>query len=93
MKQSRAYERLVRKLTTEVLWIYVARVLLESHPLKAYEIKKRITEKFGMRPRTMTTYTVIYRMSREGLLKPVKVDGDVVYELTEAGRRALDDAI
>ncbi|MCX8184681.1 MAG: helix-turn-helix transcriptional regulator [Sulfolobales archaeon] len=93
MGESRAYERLIRKLTTEVLWIYVARILLESQSLKAYEIKKKITEKFGIKPRTMTTYTVIYRMSREGLIKPVKVNGDTVYELTEAGKREFNEAV
>lgn len=91
--KSRAYERLVRKMTIDVLWLYVAKVLLMSEPLKAYDIKKRITEIFGIKPRTMTAYTVIYRMSREGLLKPVKLDGDVVYELTETGKREFEEAL
>ncbi len=91
--KSRAYERLVRKLTVEVLWLYVAKVLLVSKPLKAYEIKKKIVEIFGIKPQTMTTYTVIYRMSREGLVRPLKLNGDVVYELTEAGRREFEEAV
>lgn len=89
----KAYERLVRKLTTEVLWLYIAKVLLTSKPLKAYEIKKKITETFGIRPRTITTYTVIYRMYRDGLLRQIKLDGDVVYELTEAGREEFEEGL
>ncbi|MEM0284762.1 MAG: PadR family transcriptional regulator [Sulfolobales archaeon] len=91
--RGRAYERLVRKLTVEVLWLYVAKVLLTSKPLKAYEVKKKITETFGIKPHTMTTYTVIYRMSKEGLIRPLKLDGDVVYELTEAGKREFEEAL
>lgn len=93
MGESRAFERLVRKLTVEVLWLYVARVILSSGPLRAYDVKKRISESFGIEPRTMTTYTVVYRMVREGLLRPVRVDGDVLYELTERGRAEFERAL
>lgn len=93
MTESRAFERLVRKLTVEVLWLYVVRVILSSGPLKAYDIKKKISENFGFKPQTMTTYTVIYRMAREGLLRPVRIDGDVVYELTERGRVEFNRAL
>ncbi|MEM4831433.1 MAG: helix-turn-helix transcriptional regulator [Sulfolobales archaeon] len=91
--RSKAYKRLVRKLTVEVLWLYVAKVLLTSKPLKAYEVKKKIAETFGIKPHTMTTYTVIYRMSKEGLIRPLKLDGDVVYEITETGKREFEEAL
>ncbi len=93
MARGKAYERLVRKLTVEVLWLYVARVLMGSEPLKAYEIRKRIAETFGIKPRTITTYSVVYRMSREGLLKPLRLDGDVVYALTEEGAKEFGEAV
>lgn len=93
MASGRAYERLVRKLTVEVLWLYVAKVLMGSGPLRAYEIKKRITETFGIKPRAITTYSVVYRMSREGLLEPRRLDGDVVYALTEKGAREFEEAV
>lgn len=93
MVESGAYERLVRKLTIEVLWLYVAKVLLGSKPLKAYEIKKKITETFGIRPRTITTYAVIYRMSRAGLLRQTKLNGDIVYEITDEGKREFEEAV
>lgn len=91
--RSRAYERLVKKLTIEILWIYVAKVLMSSGSLKAYEIKKKIMERFNIKPQTMTTYTVIYRMVREGLLAPTRIDGDTVYILTDKGKEEFAKAI
>jgi DNA-binding PadR family transcriptional regulator len=90
---SRAYRRLVRKLTVEVLWLYVARVLADSGPLRAYDIRKAIESRFGFRPRAMTVYTVVYRMAAEGLLQPVKVGDTTLYSLTEFGRREFEAAL
>jgi len=90
---SRAYRRLVRKLTVEVLWLYVAKVIADSGPMRAYDIRKAIEARFGFRPRAMTVYTVVYRMVREGLLQPVRVGDSTVYSLTELGRRELEAAL
>ncbi len=91
--RSRAYERLVKKLTVEILWIYIAKVLMSSGPLRAYEVKKKIVERFNMKPQTMTTYTVIYRMVREGLLAPTNIGGDTVYTLTDKGKEEFTEAV
>ena len=90
---SKAYRRLVRKLTVEVLWLYVAKVLADSGPLRAYDIRKAIEERFGFRPKTMTVYTVVYRMVGEGLLQPVKVGDSTTYKLTELGLREFKTAL
>jgi DNA-binding PadR family transcriptional regulator len=90
---SRAYRRLVRKLTVEVLWLYVARVLADSGPMRAYDIRKAIESRFGFKPRAMTVYTVVYRMAAEGLLQPVKVGDSTLYSLTEFGRREFEAAL
>ena len=90
---SRAYRRLVRKLTVEVLWLYVARVLADSGPMRAYDVRKAVEARFGFRPRAMTVYTVVYRMVAEGLLQPVRVGDSTVYSLTELGRRELEAAL
>lgn len=93
VERSKAYERLVKKLTIEILWIYVAKVIMSSGPLKAYEVKKKIAEKFNMKPQTMTTYTVIYRMTKEGLLTPTRINGDTVYSLTDKGKEEFIEAV
>jgi hypothetical protein len=38
--ESRALRRLKRKLTVEVLWLYVIKALMGSEPMKAYDIVK-----------------------------------------------------
>lgn len=63
-----AYERLVRKLTLEVLWLYIVRMLMER-PMYGYEVAKALKERFGFSPARITVYTVLYRMEREGLLE------------------------
>lgn len=100
-----AYERLVKKLTVEVLWLYIVRLLLEK-PMYGYEIAKELRSRFGFSPARITVYTVLYRMEREGLLRseyrgalssPL---GRRYYRLTEKGletfkkaRRFLEEAI
>jgi len=90
---SKAYRRLVRKLTVEVLWLYVAKVLADSGPMRAYDIRKAIEERFSFRPKAMTVYTVVYRMVGEGLLQPVRVGDSTVYRLTELGLREFETAL
>lgn len=87
--QARALERLRRKLTVENLWLYIVNVLLEG-PTYPYDVRRRIRDKFGFTPSTITVYTVIYRMEREGLLEKGK-DGS--YRVTGAGLEAYREAL
>jgi len=94
MSMPRAYNRLVRKLTVENLWLYIVKVLLdEKKPLKAYDVKVRLRERFDMDPPAVTVYTVIYRMSRDGLLSRREEGGEAVYVVTERGVDAFRKAI
>ncbi len=90
---TRALERLWRKLTTENLWLYVTRVLLDHGPMRAYDVRKHIIRRFGFKPTTITVYTVVYRMAREGLLEKIVVDGDTLYRVSEKGARAFNEAL
>jgi len=85
----RALERLVRKLTVENLWLYIINILLEK-PTYAYDVRRRIVEKFGFKPATITVYTVIYRMEREGLLEKAE-NGS--YKVTSLGRQAYEEGL
>ena len=82
-------ERLKRKTTIETLWIYVLAVLARNGPTYAYRVRKLIHETFGFKPSTVTLYTVIYRMEREGLLERRNNE----YIPTEEGLEALRTAI
>jgi len=92
-----AYRRLVRKLTTENLWIYVLR-LLKDGPLYGYEVRKKIMETFGFKPGMVTCYIVLHKLEGEGLIEAKEVKGTSLgpprkyYVLTDKGREALEKA-
>jgi len=65
-----AYERLVRKLTHENLWLYIL-TLLSRKPLYGYEVRKMIEQEFGFKPGRVTSYAVLYRLEKDGLIKVV----------------------
>ena len=89
MSEPRALARLRKKLTVENLWLYVISILKsEGRPLKAYDIKVRLREKYGINPPAVTVYTVLYRMVRDGLLERTREGGDIVYSVTERGLSA-----
>ena len=83
--------RLRRKTTIENLWLYIIATLLSEGETYAYRVKKLIEEKFGFKPSTVTLYTVIYRLEREGLLER---NPEGVYRVTGKGvevfREGLD---
>ncbi|MCF8885458.1 MAG: PadR family transcriptional regulator [Nitrososphaerota archaeon] len=64
---SSAYNRLVRKLTVENLWIYILTLLKES-PLYGYELRSKIFERFGFKPGMITCYVVLYKLEKEKLI-------------------------
>lgn len=90
----RALLRLQRKLTIENLWLYVVKVLLdEKRPMRAYDIKVKIRERFGIDPPAVTVYTVIYRMGLDGLLTRERGEDGSKYKPTERGIEAFHTAI
>jgi len=62
-----AYERLVRKITKENLWVYILTLLARS-PLYGYEIRDKIEKEFGFRPGKVSCYVVLYRLEKSGLI-------------------------
>ncbi|MCD6084233.1 MAG: PadR family transcriptional regulator [Desulfurococcales archaeon] len=91
MSSLKALVRLNRKLTVENLWLYVLACLVNG-PTYAYDIRRRIRRVFGFNPSTITLYTVIYKLSREGLVRVAK-EQPKTYEITEEGRRTLEEAV
>lgn len=90
----RAMLRLQRKLTVENLWIYVIKVLIdEKKPLRAYDVKIKLRERFGIDPPAVTVYTVIYRMGLDGLLSRVREGDETRYQPTEIGIETFRKAI
>ncbi len=82
-------ERLKRKTTTETLWLYVLAAIASEGPTYAYNVRKIIASRFGFKPSTVTLYTVIYRLEREGYLSK----RDNIYYLSSEGERILREGL
>jgi DNA-binding PadR family transcriptional regulator len=90
----RALQRLQKKLTVENLWLYIVKILTEENtPLRAYDIKVKLRDKFGINPPAVTVYTVIYRMALDGLLVRVKEGGETRYKVSNLGVEAFRKAL
>jgi PadR family transcriptional regulator PadR len=92
--QFKALRRFVDKLTRENLWIYVLRLLQEG-PKQDSEIRDMMNRRFGFEPTGVTSYTILYKMIRDGLVKVEKGKGRSVerrYEITSDGERAMQSA-
>jgi PadR family transcriptional regulator PadR len=86
----KAMNRLVNKLTKEMLWIYILR-LLQERPHYGYEIKELVTKRFGFSPATVSGYAIIYRLMKDGLIEEiVKEDSPrKYYSITQKGKDAM----
>ncbi|QOJ79129.1 PadR family transcriptional regulator [Infirmifilum lucidum] len=90
--ETRALERLKKKIQVEVLWLYIASILSEGDAY-AYDISKKIEAKHGFNPGKVLPYVVLGKMESEGLVKSYYVERRKYYTLTEKGRQAYCHAI
>ena len=92
-QQPKAMTRLVNKLTKEMLWMYILR-LLQERPHYGYEIKELITKRFGFSPATVSGYAIIYRLTKDGLIEEQRKDDSPrkYYAITEKGSKAMIEA-
>ncbi|WP_456368959.1 PadR family transcriptional regulator [Thermococcus sp.] len=91
-------ERLRNKVTKEVLWLYILR-LLRERPMYAYELKEKIKEAFNFEPATVSSYVVLYKLEKDGYVsaewqettsgKPARK----YYKLTPKGEELLNNGI
>ncbi|MHA1216924.1 MAG: PadR family transcriptional regulator [Candidatus Thorarchaeota archaeon] len=89
----KAIGRLVDKLTKEMLWIYILR-LLQERPHYGYELKELVSKRFGFSPATVSGYAIIYRLVKDGLIEEQR-KGDSprkYYGITERGSQAMREA-
>ncbi|MHA1866915.1 MAG: PadR family transcriptional regulator [Candidatus Heimdallarchaeaceae archaeon] len=93
---TKAFKRLEKKLTIEILFLWVIR-LLKDGPKYAYELKQEFQDRFGFSPATVTNYTVLYLLEKEGIVKrtEVVVDDERIdrkyYALTELGEKLFEE--
>ncbi len=91
-------ERLKTKVTKEVLWLYILR-LLKERPMYAYELKEKIREAFNFEPATVSSYVVLYKLEKEGYVTAEWQESQTgkpsrkYYKLTPEGKKLLDEGI
>lgn len=90
----KALKRLKKKITIENLWIFILKAMLEyKKPIKAYEARKALRDKFNIKVPAITVYTVIYRMTKEGLIEKVQIGGETLYQATSLGEKAFNEGV
>ena len=94
---SKAFKRLKRKTSIDNLWIYILRLLLEKE-MYGYELRDSIKSRFGFEPATVTSYTILYKLEKDGLVTSHMKDNPEgrpdrkYYTITEEGKEAMRDA-
>lgn len=89
-------ERLKTKMTKEVMWLYVLRLLMER-PMYAYEIKRQIRNRFEWEAATVTSYVVFYNLKKEGYVTTEWVESKEgrpnrkYYAITDMGRELFNE--
>ncbi len=78
-----AYSKFKRKIEIESLWLYISRILSEG-PRSVSEIRRSLKNDYGIPVSTITLYTVLYRMEKEGLIKRTD-DFPIRFQLTPYG--------
>ena len=89
--EKKPMKRLISLNTFDCLWIYVLRILLDK-PMHAYAIRKKVEERFGFKPGTVTAYKVLYLLKKEGYVKSRKEERITNYEITAQGKKILQEA-
>lgn len=89
-------ERLKKKLTTQVLWIYILSLLSEK-PMYAYELKEEIEKNFSFAPARITSYIVLYNLEMGGYVTSEWMDTEngrpsrKYYKITDSGKDLLKE--
>jgi DNA-binding PadR family transcriptional regulator len=85
-------DRLKKKTSKEILWIYILRLLTERE-MYAYELKQTLQDRFNIDPARITSYVVLYRLENEGYVSSRWQKNKKYYKITEKGTKLLDEGI
>jgi len=83
-------ERLKDKVQKENLWFFLL-LLLSTESRYGYELRGLVKERFGFWSGTVTAYRVLYSLEAAGMVKIRAVERRKYYEITEKGRRELEE--
>lgn len=91
LKNSQEIKRFERKLTKELLWLYILS-LLKKESLHAYALRKKISEKFSFLPGNVSAYVVLYKLKSRGFVSKKREKNRIVYSITPRGKNLLKEA-
>lgn len=98
VNETAAIKRLQKKLTKEILFMYILR-LLQDKEHYGYELREEIKNRFGFTMATVTSYVILYQMEREKLVvskkkkkSPQGRPSRKYYEITDKGSRVMAEA-
>jgi PadR family transcriptional regulator PadR len=96
MTLERPVQRLVTNTTTNCLWPYILS-LMRNEPVYAYQIQDMIKASFGFEVGQVTSYMVLYKLETDGYVQTewrnVENRQRKYYKITDAGSKALDEAV
>ena len=84
-------ERLKEKVLKENLWLFLFKVL-ENKDEYAYNLRKKIKERFGFLAGKVTSYKVLYLLERDGYVESYVKEHRKYYKLTEKGLEQIKKA-
>ena len=102
-QETKAFKRLKANLTTNLVWIYILRLLQKRNACYGYELKRQLKEEYDIPLATVTSYVVLYKLESEGLVESIKTDEKPekpvrgrptrkYYQITDLGNSLLDEA-
>jgi DNA-binding PadR family transcriptional regulator len=91
MKETAEIKRLERKLTTDMLWIYLL-AILKKQPMHAYALRAEIHKKFGFKPGNVSAYVVLYKLESRGYVSSSDSENRRIYKITKKGIELLKEA-
>ena len=83
-----AFEHLRSTLTRDNLWLYILAELAEGDATPR-EIRDRVVKSEGFEPATITFYSVLYKLKRQGLVRKSSDSFRSAYSVTDKGRSEL----
>jgi DNA-binding PadR family transcriptional regulator len=91
MEESRPMQRLKRTLTKGNLWLYILSELKKGR-VYAYGLSKDIEKTFGWSHGLITSYVVLYKLEKEGLISSEFEGRRKYYRITRKGAGELGKA-
>ncbi len=89
-------KRLRKSIGIQNLWVWILKLLREEKKY-GYELRDELKNRFGIKPATVTSYSVLYKLQREGATEKAEAAASTridrkYYHITEKGTAMLKQA-